>query len=227
LNGLAEYIVQARCYAPGPVIIELNTRDDDGTLLDGEKTILRISSAIERNSIMISLKLYSTCEMQHDDFITYVDGFFRHVALKRDCSSLFEGEDFEYGDYYCVATFKDHAAVWETEFLDADELNGVGYEYCARVCLEVANFRPSQTPVILIDVLKCYAPSDSTKWNTIKNEVLQDKVLAFAMALHTRLGSGALAHMISYDTLKMIAVGMIWGTMDNANVVSKLKEMRI
>ncbi len=226
LNGLAEYIAQARCYAPGQFIIELNTRDDDGTPLDGEKSILIISSIIERNSIMISLKLYSTHETHYMDFITEMNGFFRQVALEGGCSSLFEGEDFEYNEIFCVATFKDHAAVWDAGFLDAGELNGVSYEYCAYVHLEVANFFPMRNPLELTFALQCYAPSLGVKWNTIKNEVLQEKVLAFAMALHKRLGSGALAHMISYDTLKMIATGIVWDTMGKYAFLGLLEDMR-
>jgi hypothetical protein len=228
-RSLVHYIVKARLFAPGPEVYGLNSFDIRGNILHGETTQLRITSKIARNSIKISFHVFSTDEEQHGAFITELDCFFKQASLRNSCFSLFEGENSDCDTWTCVATFKDHAAVWQSGFTnvaDCHRLNGVCYEYCAYVHLEVANFSPSETPVELIFTLENYAAEDGVAWKTIKSDVLQAKVLAFAMALHTRLGSGATAHMISGDILKMIDASMMWDTMENYAFNHLLEEMQ-
>jgi hypothetical protein len=225
LDGLIAFFVSARCYAPCRKIIQYDVVDSDGKLMNGEVSKMKISSRIAKNSVKISLDVYSTREVEDENFIGELDSFLEQTALENGCSSFFDGQNLRYSSWVCVATFKDHAAVWSMSYSGPSVLDGVEYKYSSSVTLEVANFYAGSNAAELLCVIKRYSPG-GMEWDTLKNEDLQSKVLAFSMALHTRLGSEAAVHVISSELLNTIAAEMLWCKRDDAGFSSLLREMR-
>jgi hypothetical protein len=190
----------------------------------GHRAILQYGKQLCGKSAALTIFMQTSNESMALEFLDDMVASFKDISLRNGCISCFLDDDCCDGMVNLVSTFKTHVAVccMDLETTETDENYS---SYAVSVTAQVAEFTKGRRRCDLVELISSHY-CDETEWEVLRNYSTQDKVLAFAMGMHARLGRSSAVRMISNDILAMIAKGMVWDPLSSEELLAFLRKRR-